>query len=483
MTEPALQRGSHPIAANRVRLDADGRVTDVGARAAAALGMAHDALVGQAFADLFFARDQGAAAELATSKTGELAVLLPEARSAEHGAVAAEAHEDADGRYVVVLNVGDLFRRAFDGDQLFQVSIDLVCVAATDGYFLRVSPSFSTTLGWSEEELLTRPFLSFVHPDDIESTLERMEDLASGNRTLGFENRYRTKAGGWRVLQWASYADEETGYIYAIARDVTHERAVRAQLRRARDMAESASRAKGSFIANMSHELRTPLNAIIGYSEMLLEDAEDPTTRDDLRRINDAGNQLLELINGVLDLSKMEAGQIEIFIEPVSVPELVEQVAATVRPQIERNGNRLEVAAGEGDVVQTDRRKLQQILLNLLSNAAKFTREGEVGLAVESADEEVVFVVRDNGIGIGPDELRTVFEPFDQGAADTGRRYGGTGLGLAIANRFAGLVGARLEAESELGVGSTFRLCVPYRHERFRAAVDVTGGYIALVDS
>ncbi len=237
-----------------------------------------------------------------------------------------------------------------------------------------------------------------------------------------------------------------------------------AELERATAAAEAASRAKSSFLANMSHELRTPLNAIIGYSEMLLEENGSSASEGlaaDLAKIQTAGRYLLGLINDVLDLSKVEAGKTELSLERFSVAGLVQDVAADVRQLVERNGNRFVVGV-EGDVVlDGDPRKVRQILLNLLGNAAKFTERGTVELRVRRDGNDVLLAVRDTGIGMTPEQVGRLFTAFWQGDPAFARNYGGTGLGLAISRHYARLMGGDVSAESEAEKGSTFTVRLP----------------------
>jgi signal transduction histidine kinase/DNA-binding response OmpR family regulator len=232
---------------------------------------------------------------------------------------------------------------------------------------------------------------------------------------------------------------------------------------------ELADRHKSEFLANMSHELRTPLNAIIGYSEMLQEDAVDLGAgqfSDDLKRINAAGKHLLELINAVLDLSKIEAGKMELYLERFEVAGLVRDIAAVIQPLAAKNANRLEVHCADAvGVMRADLTKVRQALFNLLSNACKFTDRGTVTLAVsrEAGDrpESVVFRVSDTGIGMTPEQLARLFEAFSQADAATTRKYGGTGLGLALSRRLCRMMGGDVTAESEAGRGSTFTIRLP----------------------
>jgi GAF domain-containing protein/CheY-like chemotaxis protein len=234
---------------------------------------------------------------------------------------------------------------------------------------------------------------------------------------------------------------------------------------------EVASRHKSEFLANMSHELRTPLNAIIGYSEMLQEEARDQHAEGfvpDLQRIHAAGKHLLELINAVLDLSKIEAGKMELYLETFEVLPLLRDVAAVLQPVAQKNANRLEVqCAPDVGAIRGDLTKLRQALFNLLSNACKFTERGVVTVAVvrESAtadgDDSIVFAVRDTGIGITPEQMARLFEEFGQADASTTRRYGGTGLGLALSRRLCRMMGGDITVASEPGRGSTFTIRLP----------------------
>jgi signal transduction histidine kinase/DNA-binding response OmpR family regulator len=243
---------------------------------------------------------------------------------------------------------------------------------------------------------------------------------------------------------------------------------------------EMASEHKSAFLASMSHELRTPLNAIIGYSEMLYETAQDEGQEEllpDLAKIRDAGRHLLGLINDILDLSKIEAGKMDLYLEEVDLTALVEEVRAIVEPLAAANANRLEIVCpGTLGTVYTDRTKLKQSLLNLLSNAGKFTHEGRVRLEVRPAAGEISFIVSDTGIGMTEEQQSRLFQAFSQAELSTTRRYGGTGLGLAITKHFCEMLGGRIVVESTSGEGSTFTITLPDRSRGAVAAAATPAG-------
>lgn len=240
------------------------------------------------------------------------------------------------------------------------------------------------------------------------------------------------------------------------------------EMMQARDQALAASRSKSAFLANMSHELRTPLNAIIGYSEMLLEDEAygNDETREDLERIRGQGNHLLHLISDILDLSKVEAGKLELHPETFSITKLAKEALSSAKPLARKNRNELIVACPEDvGTMRADPIRVRQVLVNLLSNACKFTERGQVELRVDRLPVGplmwIRFQVRDTGMGMTAVEQRRLFEPFWQADASTTRRHGGTGLGLAISRRFVQQMGGRIDIQSEPGEGSIFTILLP----------------------
>ncbi len=237
------------------------------------------------------------------------------------------------------------------------------------------------------------------------------------------------------------------------------------ELKILREQAQNASKAKSDFLANMSHELRTPLNAILGYSEMLMEEAEDDELESyaaDLAKIQSSGEHLLTLINDILDLSKIEAGKMDLHIEEFEFVKHLAQIEATAKPLVEKNGNKFILENNATfEKLKNDQTKLRQILFNMLSNAAKFTKEGSVTLSINTIEKDVKFAVTDTGIGMNEEQLGKVFDEFTQAEASTAKDYGGTGLGLPISKKMTEMMGGKMEVESEEGKGTTFSITIP----------------------
>ncbi len=302
-------------------------------------------------------------------------------------------------------------------------------------------------------------------------------DLGDRTGEAWIEERMRRRATPAGTMEykfddrWIQITESKTydGGTVAIYSDITELILRQADLQQAKDAAERATQVKSEFLANMSHELRTPLNAIIGYSQILQEDAEDSGQADmlpDLKKIENAGNHLLELINSILDLSKIEAGRMDVYIEQIDVSALVEDVRMMVEPLAARGANRLVIdCPPDVGVMATDVTKLKQSLLNLLSNASKFTEQGTISLGVAriagQGGDAIAFTVCDTGIGMNEAQLARLFQAFSQADSSTTRRYGGTGLGLAITRSFARMLGGDVMVSSTPGEGSTFVLTLP----------------------
>jgi PAS domain S-box-containing protein len=329
------------------------------------------------------------------------------------------------------------------------------------------------------------------HPEHIERVEAHFrEAIAAGAAwedtfpLRGADGRYRWFLSRALPLRDAPDEEDAQGRLigwFGTNTDITELRETEEALAAAKAVAEDANLAKSQFIANMSHELRTPLSAVIGYSEMLEEEAEEmegaKAFLDDLRKINANARHLLSLINDVLDLSKIEAGRMEVLPEDFDATALVQEVAATVEALVERRRNRLEIDLGDGlGAMHSDPVKLRQCLFNLLGNAAKFTEDGTITLTARRAPRDgqdwVTFRVADTGIGMTPEQLDRLFTRFTQADASTTRRFGGTGLGLAITKAFSTMLGGEIGVESEHGQGSAFTIRIPADLRAARAEED-----------
>ncbi len=475
---------------------------------------------------------------------------------------------------------------------LFNTSSDLMCLFdSRAGYFLKVNPAFIRTLGYSEQELLTRPLTEFVHPDDLQRTHDEIAEQLEHGYTIDFENRYLRKDGSVCRLSWRVTADKVTGIAYATARDITRSKQYETEIRRYQDIvqssddaiigktlegivtswnpgaekifgydavemigkpmtvlfppeqigeeqaflaqiarggtvnhyvsrrirkdgslidvsvtlspiiddegriagaskiarditelmehehdleearaaADAANRAKSVFLSNMSHEIRTPMNGILGMTQ-LLEDSElDTEQKEYLDVIKTSSESLLSLINDVLDLSKIESGRIELELKDFSLRASINEVIKTQISLIRSKKLTIDtdIPAAVPDDLIGDQLRLKQALLNLVSNAVKFTEKGGIRISVSVAERNndialLKIGVADTGIGISPAVIRKIFEPFVQADASITRKHGGTGLGLSICTRLVELMGGKVWAESSVGTGSTFYLHIPF---------------------
>ena len=347
------------------------------------------------------------------------------------------------------------------------------------------NPAAEEMWGYKAEEVIgnsiTLLLPEYARKDHLKNVHRFRDSVASGvpmeSRGLDLAG-LNSKGDVFPAEVGISKNDVDGEVLYsAFVIDITERHKAEAQLREAKQMADAANQAKSAFLANMSHELRTPMNAILGYCEMLREDAQDEgldAFDEDLKKIHEAGTHLLALINDVLDLSKIEAGKVEIFAEHFYVSELIDQAATTARPMLEKNNNTLKTMVDETqEEIYQDATKIRQALLNLLSNAAKFTSNGEVEIDArfETAGHTrwLTIAITDSGIGIPADKLEKIFDEFGQADESTTRDYGGTGLGLPISRKLCRLLGGELIVASVPGEGSTFSIVVPMvlpGHER-----------------
>jgi PAS domain S-box-containing protein len=385
----------------------------------------------------------------------------------------------AGGLFMVWINnplikrVEDRERKLRQLSRALESSSSSVVITDPNGTIEYVNPKFTERTGYSADEALgqnPRILNSGIQPREFYEDL--WGTITSGREWHG-EFRNKTKSG---ELYWeyASIApvfgpDGEIANYVAIKDDITSQKEAEEDLRRARQEAESANRAKSAFLANMSHELRTPMNAIIGYSEMLMEEAEDLEQEElipDLQKIRGAGRHLLALINDILDLSKIEAGKMDLFLETFDLEPMIDDVSATADALVKKKHNTLEIErADDLGSMRADLTKVRQALFNLISNAAKFTENGTITLSARrepsGSGDWISFSVADTGIGIAPDKIGKLFEEFSQADESTTREFGGTGLGLAITRRFCRMMGGDVSVESTLGAGTTFRIRLP----------------------
>jgi len=373
----------------------------------------------------------------------------------------------------------ELRRTLYEREKLFSRSQDMLGICSLDGVFSQLNPAWSRVLGYSKQELQSKPFIDFLIPsDDLELIAPKLKRLSQQELlSASVETRCIAKNGEIFWFLWSMDVDPEEQCVYITARDIgDYKRAeeislLNKQLEEARDEAVRANKSKSDFLANMSHELRTPLNAIIGYSEMLEEDAVElnmPLFAKDLAKIQGAGKHLLSLINDLLDLSKIEAGKIEFNYEELELEPFLQEVICSVEPLVSENNNQLltQISSELGNI-RIDTTKLRQILFNLLSNACKFTENGNIVLEAKREcptpySSNLILAVRDSGIGMTGEQLDKIFEPFVQAEQSIQKNYGGTGLGLTISRKFSQMMGGGLEANSKPGSGSIFTVRLPY---------------------
>jgi PAS domain S-box-containing protein len=375
----------------------------------------------------------------------------------------------------ILIDLTDRKLVELERDRYFNLSQNFFCIAGLDGYFKKLNPAWES-LGFTIEELLSRPFTDFIHPDDREATIAEFQGIQVGKETINFENRYRCWDGSHRWLLWNAAPSVEQRVIYASARDITDIKAFEQELKRNNFELESrnrrieeASRLKSEFLANMSHELRTPLNGIIGFSELMYNEDVGPLSPEHKEFVGDilaSGRHLLQLINDILDLSKVEAGKLEMRPEETDLARLIREVCDITRTLASKKN--IEINVSVDPLVRDvflDPGKLKQVLYNYLSNALKFTPErGKVNIAATPGGSgEFRLEVQDSGIGIDENDMSKLFVEFQQLDGGASKKYQGTGLGLALTKKIVEAQGGRVGVTSKVGEGSTFFAMLPVR--------------------
>lgn len=349
-------------------------------------------------------------------------------------------------------------------ENFFQLSIDCLCIASFDGYFKRVNPIFSTTLGYPEAVLLKNPLLSFIHPEDQENTLQQILKLQEGEKIIDFENRFLCRDGSSRDLRWSATPDHKTKLIYAIGVNITQERHQKKELLKAYQKAEEATRAKSNFLSTMSHEIRTPLNGIIGMTDILADTPLNSDQKNIVQTLTQASQTLLTLINDILDFSKIEAGHMQIEWMECDVITFLNDFIRTFQLSAQTKGLSLLTHFQTFDhFLILDPGRLGQIVSNLLSNALKFTKEGTITIEadfekINPHKTKLTLTVTDTGIGMSEEAQKKLFQPFSQAEMSTTREYGGTGLGLSIIKKLIEMMHGHIHCESRVQQGTRFTI-------------------------
>jgi PAS domain S-box-containing protein len=374
---------------------------------------------------------------------------------------------------------------ARDLTTFFEVSLDMLCIRDRNFRFVKVNQAWETCLGYSVAELEGAPMLPLVHPDDVAATQGHMERIQEADEVWGFVNRYRRRDGEYRRLEWR--ARRVGDLVFGVARDVTERLALEAEMSAAKQAAEAANEAKSEFLANMSHEIRTPLNGVIGVIDALGRTGLSAPQREMVGLVESSARTLERLVSDILDVSKIEAGRLEI---EHRVFDLQHECASLVELyQVRAQEKSLSFRAAFGPRARGefhgDSTRIKQVLGNLLSNAVKFTDAGEIGLWLDVTDPDadgpaqMTFEVRDTGMGFDAESGAALFQRFSQADTTITRRFGGTGLGLAICKALVEMMGGEIEARSQPGQGSCFRVAIPLARARSLEAYDADAGRAA----
>lgn len=361
-------------------------------------------------------------------------------------------------------DITDRIRLQEERDSIFNMSLDMISVCGTDAYFKQLNDAWSETLEYSIEEIKSKPLWNFIHPDDINRTQEAFINVMD-EPVLNFENRYITKSGKIVWLSWNAQSNPDDLLIYSITRNVTIAKERERELKLARIAAEEANKTKSVFLANMSHEIRTPMNSILGFGEILLNRLENKENVEYVSSMMSAGKTLLTLINDILDLSKIEAGKLNLELKDTNVKTMIKELSNMFSILASKKHLTFKYLIDDAfpNVLEVDEIRIRQILLNLIGNAIKFTDKGGIEIVLKHkinkndlVDLEISVI--DTGIGVKESNLNLIFEEFKQQDDQSTRKYGGTGLGLSISKKLATMMNGEIKVKSELGKGSEFTL-------------------------
>ena len=355
-------------------------------------------------------------------------------------------------------------------EKFFSLVPALVTIASPDGYLTNLNPEWEKVLGYTVEELESKPYQFLIHPDDIEPTNLEVAKQLQGSTTVNFNNRYRHKDGSYRWFEWKAFASED-GLLFAAARDTTESKHAEQKLIIAKEHSEESDRLKSAFLANMSHEIRTPMNGILGFAEILKEpNLTDKQQQEYIQIIETSGIRMLSIINDIIDISKIEAGLMEVHLKESNINDQLEYILTFFKPEAEKKGIQLTVnnsLPGYEAIIITDSEKVCAVLTNLVKNAVKFTSEGSIEFGYNLVETDnypslLEFYVKDTGHGIPKNRQTAIFERFIQADIIDNMVQQGAGLGLSITKAYIAMLGGKIWVESEEGKGSIFYFTLPY---------------------
>ena len=352
----------------------------------------------------------------------------------------------------------------------FELSPNIMVITDPNGAFIESNPATTKLLGYSREEITGKPFIDFVHPDDQQQTLDEVKSGFKKSSSINFENRYRNKNNVYVLLSWSTFYNKEEGRVYGTARNITNERRIEAELIEAKEQAEESDRLKSAFLSNISHEIRTPMNGILGFSDLLkTPNLSGKEQKQYINIVKKSSKRMLNTLNDIMSVSEIESGLIEVDIQEVNINDQMDFVFSFFRPEIEEKGLHFLIKkplVKKEAIIQSDSEKIHSILTNLIKNALKFTKEGtiELGYTLRNVSglSELLFYVKDSGIGIPKDRQLPIFDSFTQADISGEMAYQGAGLGLSISKNFVALLGGNIWVESEEGKGSVFYFTLPY---------------------